>query len=97
MIYIELNDPVTGKHYNLTPKRLKLGMVSSFDTHSMCAKFERITAKTGWTSCTNSTISFKVRGFHAKIHLFQRHSIFINLFKLKTFFCIQYARFKSTY
>src|SRR3954466_4126950 len=28
-----------------TQKRLKLGMVSSFDSHNMCAKFERITTK----------------------------------------------------
>src|SRR3954463_11192869 len=61
-------------------------MVSSFDPHSMCAKVERITAKTGCTSCTNWTISFKVRGFKTKTHLFQRHFIFLNLFQLKTFF-----------
>src|SRR3954462_9221931 len=86
MIYFELNDPVIGKHYNLTQKRFKLGMVSSFDPHSMCAKGERITAKTGCTSCTNWTISFKVRGFHTKTHLFQSHLIFLNLFQLKTYF-----------
>src|SRR3954468_16076739 len=85
MIYFELNDPVHGKHYNLTQKRLKLGMVSSFDPHSMCAKGERITTKTECTSCTNWTISFKVRGFQTKTHLFQRHFIFLNLFQLKTF------------
>src|SRR3954463_10988209 len=67
---------------------LKLGMVSSFGQHSMCAKFERITTKTGCTSCTNWTISFKVRGFQTKIHLFQRHFIFLNLFQLKTFFSL---------
>src|SRR3954469_450180 len=76
MIYFELNDPVIGKHYNETQKRLKLGMVSSFDPHSMCAKVERITTKIGCTSCTNWTISFKVRGFQTKTHLFQRHFIF---------------------
>src|SRR3954469_11289351 len=37
-------------------------MVSSFNPHSMCAKVERMTAKTGCTSFTNWTISFKVRG-----------------------------------
>src|SRR3954463_13946030 len=67
-------------------KRLKLGMVSSFDPHSMCAKVERITAKTGCTSCTNWTISFKVQGFQTKSHLFHRHFIFINLFQLKASF-----------
>ena len=32
---------------------LKLGMVSSFHPHSMCERVERVTAKTGRTSCTN--------------------------------------------
>src|SRR3954462_4100124 len=86
MIYFELNDPVIGKHYNLTQKRLKLGMVSSFDPHSMCAKFERITTKTRCTSCTNWTITFKVRGCQTKTHLFQKHFIFLNIFQLNTFF-----------
>src|SRR3954470_24318208 len=85
MIYFGLNDPKIGKHYNLTQKRLKLGMVSSFDPHNMCEKVERITAKTRYTSCPNWTISFKVRGFQTKTHIFQRHLIFLNLFQLKTF------------
>src|SRR3982750_593459 len=71
---------------NCTYKRLKLGMVSSFEPHNMCAKVERITAKTGCTSCTNWTISFKVQGFQTKTHLLQRHFIFLCLFNLKTFF-----------
>src|SRR3954467_54864 len=86
MIYFELNDPLIGKHYNSTPKRLKLGMVSSIDPHSMCAKVERITAKTGCTSFTNWTISFKVQGFLTKTHLLQRQFIFLCLFQLKSFF-----------
>src|SRR3954471_5429633 len=69
-----------------TQKRLKLGMVSSFDPHKMCAKVERITAKTGCTSCTNWTMSFKVQRFQTKTHLLQRHFIFLSLFQLKTFF-----------
>src|SRR3954471_10429575 len=69
-----------------TQKRLKLGMVSSFDPHNICAKVERITTKTGCTSCTNWTISFKVHGFQTKTHLLQRHFIFLSLFQLKTFF-----------
>src|SRR3954463_8126848 len=85
LIYFELNDPVIGKHYNLTQKRLKLGMVSSFDPHSMFANVERITEKTECTSYTNWTISFKVRGFQTKTHLFQRYFIFLSLFQLKTF------------
>src|SRR3954464_15271718 len=69
-----------------TQKRLKLGMASSFDPHDMCPKVERITEKTGCTSCTNWTISFKVQGFQTKTHLLQRHFIFLCLFQLKTFF-----------
>src|SRR4051812_25330433 len=55
-------------------------------THITCAKVERITAKTGCTSCINWTISFKVQGFQTKTHLLQRHFIFLILFQLKTFF-----------
>src|SRR4051812_32725694 len=55
-------------------------MVSSFDSHNMCAKVERITTKTGCTSCTNWSISFEVRGFRTKIHLLQRHFIFLTYF-----------------
>src|ERR1043165_8531892 len=69
-----------------TQKRLKLGVESSFDPHNMCAKVERITTKTGCTSCTNWTISFKVQGFQTTTHLLQRHFIFLSFFQLKTFF-----------
>src|SRR3954469_9939224 len=61
-------------------------MVSSFDPHNMCTKVERITEKTGCTSCTNWTISLKVPVFQTKTHMCQRHSIFLNLSQLKTFF-----------
>ena len=53
-------------------KRLKLGKVSSFHPHSMCKKVERVTAKTGCTSCTNWTISFEVSEFQTKTHLLHR-------------------------
>src|ERR1043165_8661678 len=86
VIYFELNDPEIGNHYNCTQKRLKLGMISSFYPHNMCAKVERGTTKTGCTSCTNWTISFKVQGFQTKTHLLQRHFIFLRLFQLKNFF-----------
>src|SRR3954465_2914626 len=82
---------------NWTQKSLKLGMESSFDPHRMCAKVERLTTKTGCTSCTNWTLPAKVRGFQTKIHLFQRHFIFLNLFQRKTCVCIQHAPFKATY
>src|ERR1043165_601246 len=72
-------------------------MVSSFDPHNMCAKVERITTKTGCASCTKWTISFKVQGSQTKTHQLQRNFMFLNLFQLKTFFCIQYAPFKATF
>src|SRR3954465_1904274 len=78
-----------------THKRLKLGMVSSFDPHNMCAKLERITQKTRCTSCTNWTISFKVQGFHTKTHVLQRHFIFLSLFQLKTLFSPNMQHSKS--
>ena len=53
-------------------------MVSSFHPHSMCKKVERVTAKTGCTSCTKWTISFELSGFWMKTHLLQRHFIFLN-------------------
>src|ERR1044071_4532266 len=95
MIYFELNDLEIRKHYNWTLKRLKLDMVSSFDPHNMCAKVDRITAKTGCTSCTNWTISFKVQGFQTKTHLLQRHFIFLSLFQLKTFFASKTCNIQS--
>src|SRR4051794_10007036 len=67
-------------------KRLRLGVLSSFDPHNMCARVETITAKTGCNSFTNWTISFKVQGFHTKTHLLQRHLIFLSLFQLKPIF-----------
>src|ERR1041385_3582665 len=78
---LKLERATTGTH-----KRLKLGMVSSSDPHNMCAKVERITAKTGCTSGTNWTISFKVQGFQTETHLLQKHFIFLILFQPKTFF-----------
>src|ERR1044072_3960915 len=77
-----------------TQKRLKLGMVSSFDPHNMCAKVERNMTKTGCTSCTNWTISFKVQWFLTKNHLLQRHFIFLSLFQLKTFFASKHFVYK---
>ena len=50
-------------------KMLKLGMVSSFHPHSMCKRVERVMAKTGRTSCTNWTNSFKVSGFRTRTNL----------------------------
>ena len=74
--FFELNDPKIEKHYKWTLKRLKVSMVSTFHPHSMCKKIERVTAKTGCTSCTKRTISFKVSGFHTETRLLQRDFIF---------------------
>ena len=60
-------------------------MVSSFHPHSMCKRVERVTAKTGHTSCTNWTISFEVLGFRSRTHLLHGHFIFLNLLQLQTF------------
>ena len=54
-------------------------MISSFHPHSMCKKVERVTAKTGYTSCTKRTISFEVSGFHTETHLLQGISFLNNL------------------
>ena len=69
LICFELSGPEIEKLYKWTLKRLKLGMVSSFHPHSMCKKVERVTAKTGRTSCTNWTNSFGVWGFRTRTHL----------------------------
>ena len=72
LICFELNDPEIEKHNKWTPKRAKLGMVSSCHPHGMCKKVEMVTAKTGCTSCTNTTLSFEVSGFQTKTHLLHR-------------------------
>ena len=60
-------------------------MVSSFHPHRMCKRVERVTAKTGHTSCANWTISFEVSGFLTRTHLLHGHFIFLNLLQLQTF------------
>ena len=73
------------KLYKWIMKRLKFGMISSFHPHSMCKKVERVTAKTGCTSCTKRTISFEVWGFHTETRLLPRDFFFLNLFELHSF------------
>ena len=72
-----------------TLKMSKLGMVSSFHPHSKCKRVERVTAKTGRTSCTNWTISFGVSGFRTRTHPLHWHFIFLNLLQLQTFFAFR--------
>ena len=70
-------------------------MVSSFHPHNMCKKVERVTAKTGCTSCTKWTISLEVSGFRTNARLLQRHFIFLTYFNSRLF-CVQNAPFKVT-
>ena len=65
---------------------LKLGIVSSYHPHSMRERVERVTAKTGRTSCTNWTISFEVSGFRTRTHLLHWHFIFLKLITTAEFF-----------
>ena len=62
-------------------------MVSSFHPHSMCKKVERVTAKTGCTSCTKRTISFEVSGVHTETRLLQRDFIFLTYLNSILFLC----------
>ena len=70
-----------------TLKMSKLGMVSSFHPHSMCKRVEKVTTKTGRTSCTNWTISFGVSGFRTRTHLLHWDFIFIKLIRTPDFLC----------
>src|SRR3954468_9441729 len=86
MIYFQLYDLEIAKGYNLNSEKVETWHGILNDQHNMCAKFERIMAKTLCTSCTNWTISFKVQRFHTKTHVLQRHFIFLSLFQLNNFF-----------
>ena len=66
LLLFQLYDPEIEKQFKWSLKRLKIGMVSSFHPHSMCKRVERVTAKTGRTSCTNWTITFEVSGVQTK-------------------------------
>ena len=59
-----------------TLKMLELGMVSSFHPHCMRKRVERVTTKTGRTSCTIWTISFGVSGFRTRTRRLHGHFIF---------------------
>ena len=68
-LFRELNDGEIENHYKMNSEYVEHGMVSSVHPHSMCKRVERVTAKTGRTSCTNWTISFGVSGFRTRTHL----------------------------
>ena len=66
---------------------LELGMVSSFRPHSMCKRVERVTAKTGRTSCTNWTIFFRsIRVSDENSSVTRALQCFLNLFELQPIF-----------
>ena len=50
MIYFQLYDLEIAKSYNLNSEKVETWHGIIFDPHNMCAKVERITAKTGCTS-----------------------------------------------
>ena len=62
----------------------------------MCKRVERVTAKTGRTSCTNWTISFEVSWFQTKTHLLHRQFKILITYYNSGLFCIQHATFKAT-
>ena len=79
--------PWNWKALQMNSKRFKLGLVSSFHPHSMCERVERVTAKTGRTSCTKWTISFGVSGFSDDNSSVTRAlQCYLNLFELRTSF-----------
>ena len=96
LICFVLNGPEIEKHYKWTMKSLKLGMVSLFHPHSMWKKVERVSAKTGCTSCTNWTISFEVSWFRTKTHLLHRQFKILITYYNSGLFCVQQAPFKAT-
>ena len=77
-LFKELNDLKLKITTKWTVKMLKFSMVSSFHPHIMCERVERVTTKTGRTSCTNWTNSFGVSGFRTRTHLLHGH---FNVFK----------------
>ena len=62
----------------------------------MCKKVERVTAKTGCTSCTNWTISFEISEFRMKTHLLHRKFKILITYYTSWLFCVYYAPFKAT-
>ena len=79
-----------------TQKRLKLGMVSSFDPYNMCEKFERVTKKLDALREQTGTSLSKCEGFRRKLICYKGIH-FSKLFSTQDFSCIQYAPLKATY
>ena len=87
LICFELNGPEIEKLYKWTPKRLKLGMVSSFHPHSMCIKSREGHGK-NWMhfvyQLDNLFRSIRVSDENSSVTL--AIQIFNNLLQLRTFF-----------
>ena len=85
-LFRELNDREIENHYKMNSENVETCHGIIIHPHSKCKIVERVTEKTGRTSCTNCTISFGVSGFMTRTHLLHGHFIFLNLFELQTFF-----------
>ena len=68
-----------------TQKRLKLGMVSSFDPHNMCAKVERITKKMDALPIQTGPSLSKYKGFRRKLICYKDISFFWAYFNSRLF------------
>ena len=67
MICFQLNDLEIGKATTWTQKMLKLGIVSSFDPHNMCARVERIRQKLDALRVQTGPSLSKYKGFRRKL------------------------------
>ena len=76
-LFRELNDREIENHYKMNCENVETSNgIIIFHPHSMCERVERVTAKTGHTSCTNWTISFGVSGFRMRTRRLHGHFIF---------------------
>src|SRR3954463_15079223 len=83
MIYFQLNDLEIGKGYNLNSE--KVGMVSSFDPHNMCAKVEKITTKMDALRVQTGPSLSKYEGFTRKLICYKDISIFETYFNSRLY------------
>ena len=72
-LFRELNDREMENHYKMNSENVETWHGIIILPHSMCKTVERVTAKTGCTSCTNWTISFGVSGFRTRTHRLHEH------------------------
>ena len=72
-LFRELNDREIENHYKMNSVNVETWHGIIIHPHSMCKIVERVTEKTGRTSCTNWKISFGVSGFRTRTHLLHGH------------------------